>query len=41
MRKEDLNNFFNKNLANSDHDLFDSINKEYDRQINHVELIAS
>ena len=41
MRKEDLNNFFNKNLASSDHDLFDSINKEYDRQINHIELIAS
>ena len=41
MRKEDLNNFFNKNLASSDHDLYDSINKEYDRQINHVELIAS
>jgi len=41
MRKEDLNNFFNKDLASSDHDLFDSINKEYDRQINHIELIAS
>ena len=41
MNKEDLNNFFNKNLASSDNDIFDSINKEYDRQINHIELIAS
>jgi len=41
MSKQDLNNFFNKNLASSDRDLFDSINKEYDRQINHIELIAS
>ena len=41
MRKEDLNNFFNKKLASSDSELFDSINKEYDRQINHIELIAS
>ena len=36
-----LNNFFNKDLASSDYDLFDSISKEYDRQINHIELIAS
>ena len=41
MNKEDLNNFFNKNLASIDNDIFDSINKEYDRQINHIELIAS
>ena len=41
MNKEDLNNFFNKDLASSDYDLFDSISKEYDRQINHIELIAS
>ena len=41
MNKEDLNNFFNKDLASSDNDIFDSINKEYDRQINHIELIAS
>ena len=41
MNKEDLNNFFNKDLASSDQDLFQSINKEYDRQINHIELIAS
>ena len=41
MTKENLNNFFNKNLASSDSDLFESINKEYNRQINHIELIAS
>jgi glycine hydroxymethyltransferase len=41
MSKDDLNNFFNKDLASSDHDLYDSIKKEYNRQINHIELIAS
>ena len=41
MNREDLNNFFNKDLSSSDQDLFQSINKEYDRQINHIELIAS
>ena len=41
MNKNDLYNFFNKDLASSDKDLFNSINKEYDRQINHIELIAS
>jgi len=41
MNKESLNNFFNKNLANSDSDLYDSISKEYKRQTNHIELIAS
>ena len=41
MNKEDLNNFFNKDLAGSDKELFQSINNEYDRQINHIELIAS
>ena len=41
MNKEDLNNFFNKDLSSSDQDLFQSINNEYDRQINHIELIAS
>jgi glycine hydroxymethyltransferase len=41
MNKKDLNNFFNKDLASCDHDLFMSINKEYERQINHIELIAS
>ena len=41
MSKENLNNFFNRDLASSDHDLYESISKEYDRQINHIELIAS
>jgi glycine hydroxymethyltransferase len=41
MSKENLNNFFNKDLAKSDNELFQTINKEYDRQINHIELIAS
>jgi glycine hydroxymethyltransferase len=41
MNKEDLNNFFNKDLKSTDHDLYESISKEYDRQINHIELIAS
>ena len=41
MSENDLDNFFNKDLASSDNELFDSINKEYDRQINHIELIAS
>ena len=41
MNKENLNNFFNKDLKSTDHDLYESISKEYDRQINHIELIAS
>jgi len=41
MNKENLNNFFNKDLATSDSDLHESISKEYNRQINHIELIAS
>ena len=41
MNKIDLNNFFNKDLSSCDQDLFQSINNEYDRQINHIELIAS
>jgi len=41
MTKESLNNFFNKGLAGSDADLYESISKEYNRQINHIELIAS
>ena len=41
MNKENLNNFFNKDLASSDSDLHESISKEYNRQINHIELIAS
>jgi len=41
MNKENINNFFNRNLSSSDLDLYESITKEYNRQINHVELIAS
>ena len=41
MTKENLNDFFNKGLASSDADLYASICKEYSRQINHIELIAS
>ena len=41
MSKENIYNFFNRDLASSDLDLYKSINKEYNRQINHIELIAS
>ena len=41
MNKENLNNFFNKNLKNSDPDLYKSIAQEFDRQSQHIELIAS
>jgi glycine hydroxymethyltransferase len=41
MSKENINNFFNKDLSNSDLDLYESISKEYNRQRNHIELIAS
>mgnify|MGYP001247492167 CR=1 FL=1 len=41
MDKENLQNFFNKHLESSDKELFQTINQEYDRQINHIELIAS
>ena len=34
-------NFFEKDLKNSDKELFDSIAKEFNRQKNHIELIAS
>ena len=36
-----LNNFFKQNLKDADRDLFDSINSEFIRQQNHIELIAS
>ena len=36
-----LNNFFDENLAASDKELFNSIQNEFSRQQNHVELIAS
>jgi glycine hydroxymethyltransferase len=41
MNKEDLNNFFNKNLESSDADLYKSIAQEFNRQTQHIELIAS
>ena len=34
-------NFFERDLKNSDSDLFDSISQEFVRQKNHIELIAS
>jgi len=36
-----LGGFFDKSLKNSDKEIFDSINKEFIRQKNHIELIAS
>ena len=36
-----LNNFFDESLAASDKELFNSIQNEFNRQQNHVELIAS
>ena len=41
MNKENLNNFFNKDLKNSDPDLYKSIYQEFNRQTQHIELIAS
>ena len=41
MSKENLNNFFNRELAISDKDLYQSISSEYNRQIIHIELFAS
>jgi len=41
MNKENISNFFNQDLASSDLDLYESISKEYNRQKNHIELIAS
>ena len=41
MNKENLNNFFNKDLKNSDPDLYKSIAQEFNRQAEHIELIAS
>jgi len=41
MNKENINNFFNQDLASSDLDLYESISNEYNRQKNHIELIAS
>jgi glycine hydroxymethyltransferase len=41
MDKENLNNFFNKDLKSSDLDLYTSITQEFNRQADHIELIAS
>jgi glycine hydroxymethyltransferase len=41
MNKEHLNNFFNKDLKNSDTELYKSITQEFNRQTQHIELIAS
>ena len=41
MNKENINNFFNKDLKNSDPDLYKSIAQEFNRQTQHIELIDS
>jgi len=41
MDKESINNFFNKDLKSSDADLYNSITQEFNRQTQHIELIAS
>jgi glycine hydroxymethyltransferase len=41
MNKENLNNFFNRGLKNSDIELYSSISQEFNRQTQHIELIAS
>ena len=41
MNKENLNNFFNKDLKSSDAELYNSISQEFNRQSQHIELIAS
>ena len=41
MNKQNLNNFFNKDLKNSDIALYNSISQEFNRQAQHIELIAS
>ena len=39
--KRTSNNFFERDLKDSDKELFNSISKEFVRQKNHIELIAS
>jgi glycine hydroxymethyltransferase len=39
--KKNIEEFFNSNLKNSDPDIYNSIQKEFSRQQNHIELIAS
>ena len=41
MNKENLNNFFNKDLKSTDVELYKSISQEFERQSQHIELIAS
>ena len=41
MDKKKLNNFFENDLKKSDLEIYNSIEKEFDRQKNHIELIAS
>ena len=41
MDKKYLDNFFNKDLRNSDADVYKSIAQEFNRQTQHIELIAS
>ena len=41
MNKEYLSNFFNRDLKISDVDLYKSITQEFNRQAQHIELIAS
>ncbi|MDA7606419.1 serine hydroxymethyltransferase [Pelagibacteraceae bacterium] len=41
MNKDLLNNFFNKDLKNTDADIYKSISQEFNRQTHHIELIAS
>ena len=39
--KKNIEEFFNSNLKDSDPDIYNSIQKEFSRQQNHIELIAS
>jgi glycine hydroxymethyltransferase len=41
MNKEELKNFFNRDLQSVDVDLYKSITQEFNRQSQHIELIAS
>ena len=39
--KKQIENFFNEDLKSSDPEIFSSIQKEFNRQQHHIELIAS
>jgi len=39
--KKNIEDFFNHSLKTSDPDIYESIQKEFSRQQNHIELIAS